>query len=121
MMLLTPHMSSAELERAYEQAADPVAKSHFHALWLVSEGYAAAEVAGLLSFSTRWVHTLVKRYNGNGLGALADLRAGNGAKPRLLTPEALNARKRPAVYAARACDGLADQFHGSNSATRLIL
>lgn len=89
MTALTPHLSSAELENEYEVAADPVAKSHFHALWLVSEGYAVAEVAGLLSFSARWVHTLIKRYNEQGPAALADLRGGNGAKPRLLTPEAL--------------------------------
>ena len=94
MIALTPHMSSAELESAYKEAADPVAKSHFHALWLVSEDYAAAEVAGLLSFSTRWVHTLVRRYNDRGPSALADLRSGNGAKPRILTPEALAALKQ---------------------------
>jgi transposase len=94
MIALAPHMSSAELESAYKEAADPVAKSHFHALWLVSEDYAAAEVAGLLSFSTRWVHTLVRRYNERGPSALADLRSGNGAKPRILTAEALAALKQ---------------------------
>jgi len=94
MTALTPHMSSAELASAYKAAADPVAKSHFHALWLVSEDYAAAEVAGLLSFSTRWVHTLIKRYNERGASALADLRSGNGAKPRILTPEALAALRQ---------------------------
>ena len=91
MTALTPHLSSLELERAYKAAADAVAKSHFHALWLVSEGYAVAEVARLLSFSARWVHTLIKRYNAKGPAALADLRAGNGAAPRILTPEALQA------------------------------
>lgn len=94
MTTLTPHMSSAELESAYKAATDPVAKSYFHALWLVSEDYAAAEVAGLLSFSTRWVHSLIRRYNENGPAALADLRSGNGAKPRILTPKALAGLKQ---------------------------
>jgi transposase len=93
MTSLTPHMSSAELESEYKAASDPVAKSHFHALWLVSEGYAAAEVARLLSFSARWVHSLIGRYNEKGPSALADLRAGNGARPRILTPKALEALK----------------------------
>lgn len=66
-----------------------MAKSHFHALWLVSEGYAVAEVAKPLPFSVRWVHTLIKRYNEKGPAALADLRSDNGATPRILTPEAL--------------------------------
>lgn len=94
MTALTPHLSSAELEYEYKAAADPVAKSHFHALWLVSEGYAVAEVARLLSFSGRWVHTLIKRYNEQGPVALSDRRGGNGAKPRLLTPDALAALKQ---------------------------
>lgn len=93
MTALTPHLSSIELESEYEASADAVAKSHFHALWLVSEGYAVAEVARLLSFSARWVHTLIKRYNEKGPAALADLRGGNGARPRILTPEALAALK----------------------------
>ena len=91
MTTLTPHLSSAELESEYKPAADPVAKSHFHALWLVSKDYAVTEVAGLLSFSARWVHRLIKRYNERGPEALADLRWSNGAKPRIVTPEALTA------------------------------
>lgn len=105
MTALMAYMSSAELENAYKEAADPVAKSHFHALWLVSEDYAAAEVAELLSFSTRWVHTLIKRYNEKGPEALADLRSGNGAKPRILTPAALAALKQR-IQTAPAGGGL---------------
>ena len=81
MTALTPHLSSLELERGYKASADAVAKSHFHALWLVSEGYAVAEVARLLSFSARWVYTPIKRYNAQGPAALGDRRAGNGAGP----------------------------------------
>lgn len=123
MTTLTPHLSSAELESEYKSAADPVAKSHFHALWLVSKDYAVTEVAGLLSFSGRWVHTLIKRYNERGPEALADLRWSNGAKPRIVTPEALNAlRERvktpPAdggVWSApKVARWLAD-FHGLQS------
>ena len=74
-------------------AADPAAKSHFHAVWRLSLGYTAAEVAELLSFSVRWVRLLVKRYNEHGPDSLGDRRQSNGAAPAILTPEALSSLK----------------------------
>ena len=87
------HVSGNELEARYEAAAEPVAKSHFHALWLLSCGYEIEEVAELLSFSSRWVRALLKRYNEGGAEALGDQRIHNGTKPTILTPEALAALK----------------------------
>ena len=54
---------------------------------------AIGEVAKLLSFSTRWVGLLIKRYNEGGPAALGDRRASNGAAPRIVTPAALAALK----------------------------
>ncbi|MGA7329316.1 MAG: hypothetical protein WBX25_33740 [Rhodomicrobium sp.] len=34
MTAIASYLSAAELETRYETAADPVAKSHFHAIWL---------------------------------------------------------------------------------------
>lgn len=93
MTTIRQHLSSVELEACYEAAADPVAKSHFHALWLLSLGYETDEVAELLSFSTRWVRALCKRYNEGGPEELGDQRVHNGTKPTILTPEALAALK----------------------------
>lgn len=93
MTTIRAHLSSFELEARYKGAADPVAKSHFHALWLLSCGYEIDEVAELLSFSTRWVRELSKRYNEDGPEALGDQRVRNGTKPTILTPEALTALK----------------------------
>jgi transposase len=87
------HLSTAELEGRYETAADPISKSHFHALWLLSRGLEIDEVAELLSFSTRWVYQLVKRYNEGGPDCLGDQRVNNGTEARILTPEALAALK----------------------------
>jgi transposase len=94
MTTIKAHLTSVELEARYEVAADPVAKSHFHALWLLSLGYEAEEVAELLSFSTRWVRALIKRYKEGGPAALGDQRVHNGTKPTILTPEALAALKQ---------------------------
>jgi transposase len=90
MTMIKRHLSSFELEARYETAAEPVAKSHFHALWLLSAGYGVDEIAELLSFSTRWVRELIKR----GPDRLADQRVHNGTKPTILTPEALAALKQ---------------------------
>src|SRR5262245_26078401 len=93
MTMNAGHSSSSALEAGYEAAADPVAKSHFHALWLLSSGYEVEEVAEILSFSPRWVRALIKRYNEGGAAALGDQRVDNGTKPTILTPEALAALK----------------------------
>jgi transposase len=93
MTAIASHLSAAELEARYETAADPVSKSHFHAIWLLSLGFMITEVAAILSFSTRWVGLLVKRYNDQGPESLEDQRAGNGAAPAILTPEALSSLK----------------------------
>jgi hypothetical protein len=83
MTAIKPHLSSAELEHHYETAAEPIAKSHFHALWLLSRGYDIEETAEILSFSTRWVRSLIKRYNEGGPERLGDQRVHNGQVPRL--------------------------------------
>ena len=89
MTTIREHLSRAELEARYKTAVDPIAKSHFHALWLLSSGYEVDEVAELLSFSSRWLRALIKRYNEGGAEALGDQRIHNGTKPTILTPEAL--------------------------------
>jgi transposase len=87
------HLSSEELEARYEAASNPIEKSHFHAVWLLSLGHAVGEVAKLLSFSTRWVHQLIRRYNEGGPERLGDQRANNGTEPTILTTAALDALK----------------------------
>jgi transposase len=93
MTAIKPHLSAAELEHRYETAAEPIAKSHFHALWLQSQGYDVEETAEVLSFSTRWVRSLIKRYNEGGPERLGDQRVHNGTEPTILTATALGALK----------------------------
>jgi transposase len=94
MTTIVGHLSNNELEARFEAAADAVAKSHFHALWLLSCGYEVEEVAEILSFSPRWVRALLKRYNEGGAEVLGDQRIHNGTKPTILTPEALALSRR---------------------------
>ena len=94
MTTLKPHLTTVELERRYETASEPIAKSHFHALWLLSRGHDIDEVAELLSFSTRWVRILIKRYNEGGADRLGDQRVHNGTEATILTPDALAALRQ---------------------------
>jgi len=91
MTAIKSHLSVTELEHRYKTASEAIAKSHFHALWLLARGYSIDQVAGLLSFSTRWVRILIKRYNEGGADRLGDQRAHNGTEPKILTPDALAA------------------------------
>ena len=93
MTAIASHLSPAELEAHYKTASDPVSKSHFHAVWLLSLNYKTEEVAEILSFSARWVQRLVKRYNEHGPDSLGDRRLNNGMAPAILTPAALAALK----------------------------
>jgi transposase len=93
MTAIASHLSAAELQARYKTAADPVAKSHFHAIWLLSINYKTEEVAEILSLSPRWVRQLARRYNEEGPDGLGDRRLGNGTAPAILTPEALAALK----------------------------
>src|SRR5262245_62802669 len=51
------------------------------------------ETAEVLSFSTRWLRILIKRYNEGGPSQLGDQRANNGTEPTILTPAALDKLK----------------------------
>jgi transposase len=89
MTAIALHLSAAELEVRYKTAADPVTKSHFHAIWLLSLNYGVGEVAEILSFSVRWLRLLIKRYNEHGPDSLGDRRAQNKSEPAILTADAL--------------------------------
>ena len=78
MTAIHAHLSASDLEHRYKTASESIAKSHFHALWLLARGYGIDQVAGLLSFSTRWLRILIKRYNEGGPDRLGDQRAHNG-------------------------------------------
>jgi transposase len=93
MTAIKPHLSAAELEQRYKAASEPIGKSHFHALWLLSQGYDIDETAEILSFSPRWVRILIKRYNEGGPALLGDQRIHNGTEPTILTADALDALK----------------------------
>ena len=83
---LVPHLPPADLEHRYRQSRDPVERSHWHMIWLVSQGHSGAAVARLTGYSATWVLTIIQRYNERGPAGLADQRHRAPGHPPLVSP-----------------------------------
>src|SRR5215212_7905165 len=82
---LVPHLSSEELENRYRKAHDPVERSHYQILWLISQGKTTTQVMEVTGYSRGWIQQLARRYSADGPQALGDRRHRNpGAKERAL-------------------------------------
>lgn len=86
---MSPHASTQELEHRYRKARDPVERSHYQIVWLLSEGKTTREVCEVTGYSPGWVRQIARRYNERGVEGLGDRRHSNpGAKERALLDEA---------------------------------
>jgi transposase len=83
-LVLPAHLPVAELERRYRQARDPVARSHWQIVWLLSSGHRAPEVAAVTGYSVNWVREIAGRYRRDGPAGLGDRRHHNPGGPALL-------------------------------------
>src|SRR5919199_709317 len=82
---LEPHLGSEELEDRYRKARDPVERSHYQILWLISQGKTTTQVIEATGSSRGWIQQLARRYNAYGPDALGDRRHQNpGARDRAL-------------------------------------
>jgi len=89
MVHLVAHLGADELLRRSRGAKDATLARHYQVIGLLAQGRTTSEVAQLTGFVRRWVEALAARYNRFGPSSLGDRRRGNGAKPRILTPEVL--------------------------------
>jgi transposase len=81
---IPPHQSLDELEQRYRRAQDPVARSQWQMVWLLSSGTPTAEVARVTGYSVNWVREVARRYREEGPAGIGDRRHGNpGAAPLL--------------------------------------
>jgi transposase len=84
-IMLESHLRSEELENRYRKAHDPIERSHYQILWLISEGKSTTQVMEVTGYSRGWIQQLARRYNALGPEALGDRRHHNpGAKERAL-------------------------------------
>ena len=82
---LESRLSSEGLENRYREARDPVLRSHYQILWLISQGKTTTQVMEVTGYSRGWIQQLARRYNADGPQALGDRRHLNpGAKERAL-------------------------------------
>lgn len=83
-LVLPAHLPVAELERRYRGARDPVARSHWQILWLLSSGHTTAGVADVTGYSVNWVREVARRYRRAGPAGVGDRRHHNPGGPALL-------------------------------------
>jgi transposase len=100
---LEPHLTSDELKRRYLKTEDLSERSHFHVLWLISQGNTQAQTAKVVGISDRWVQEIVKRYNAGGAEAMRDRRHDHPGAARTLDAE--GERALQAALQARPADG----------------
>jgi transposase len=94
---LKAHLESEELQNRYRKASDPVLRSHYQILWLISSGNTTTEVMEVTGYSRGWIQQIARRYNSGGPDALGDRRHANpGARDRAL----LSTEQREELQAA---------------------
>ena len=83
-LTLTQHLPPDDLERRYRQAKDPVERSQWQILWLLSQGNSTKQVGQATSYSLNWIRTIAQHYNAAGAAGVGDQRHHNpGAAPLL--------------------------------------
>ncbi len=65
---LQKHVETEELERRYRDAHDPVERSHYQIIWLLSRGRLTREVAEATGYTAPWIREIARRYNEGGGG-----------------------------------------------------
>ena len=86
---LEGHLEPEELDHRYRKAKDPVERTHYQIVWLLSEGKLTREVMEATGYSRGWIQQVAKRYNARGARGLGDCRHRNpgGSGRALLTGE----------------------------------
>jgi transposase len=81
------HLSTEELAQRYRGAQDPVERSHYQIIWLLSQGKPTREVMAVTGYGRRWIQELARRYNARGTAGLGDRRHRNPGAERLLSQQ----------------------------------
>jgi transposase len=102
-LVVAPHLALDELEQHYRTCRHVVERTHWHMVWLVAQGRAATEVAGLVGSHPNRVREIVHRYNTEGPESLRDRRHDNRGRSPLL--DAAHRERLRAALAGPAPDG----------------
>ncbi len=84
---IAPHLAPEEIARRYRTCRSGLEKTHWQVLWLLTRPDAPlspARAAERVGLTAGWARSLLKRWNAEGPGGLADRRVvKNGGKPKL--------------------------------------
>ena len=108
---LEPHLTPDELKQRYLKTEDLSERSHFHVLWLISQGETQERAAQVVGISARWVQEIVKRYNAGGAEAMRDRRHDHPGAARTLNAE--GERALEAALQDRPADGGLEPWEAS--------
>ncbi len=83
------HVEADGLERRYREAREPVERSHYQIVWLLSRGKLTPEVAEGTGYTPASIREIARRYDKDGGEWLGDRRHHNpgGVERALLTAE----------------------------------
>jgi transposase len=101
---LVEHLSVEELGQRYRRAREPVERTRWQMLWLLSQGQQARHVAAVTGYGAKWVGQVAQRYNAQGPTSVPK-RRGERVGRRLVSP-ALAAQLTQALQAAAPDGGL---------------
>lgn len=82
---LASHLSREELAARYRHAKDPVARSHWQMLWLLSGGHTAQQIGQVTGYSAYWIGQIARRYNTEGPAGMEDRRHQGCGRPALVS------------------------------------
>ena len=88
------HLPPERIAGRYRAGRDGLEKTHWQVLWLLTRPeppLTPAQAAAQVGLSAVWVRTLLKRWNAEGPGGLADRRkATNGGRSKLTTDQQID-------------------------------
>lgn len=84
---LQPHFTTNELATRYRSASDPIERSRWHFLWLLSRGFTATTIAEITGYSAYWIGQIARRYNVHGADGVRDRRHHTRTGAPLLSEE----------------------------------
>jgi hypothetical protein len=84
---LRSHFSTDELATRYRSASDPIERSRWHFLWLLSRGFTATKIAAMTGYSAYWIGHIARRYNAEGADGVRDRRHHSRTGTSLLSGE----------------------------------
>ncbi len=104
--VLAGHLTAGELRGRYRACREAKEGRRWHALWLVAGGRSAAEAAALVGLDASRVRQIVRRYNADGPGSVADGHRTNPGGPKTRLTATQQAALRAALAGAPPGGGL---------------